>query len=87
MEKNSKFERTIFTLLRVFGVLTIVGGYLGNEDFFSKNGLLIFKHTTIIGNIFMISPSAIIGMIVTIIIYLVFIRFITRHISISKKII
>ena len=75
MEKNI-FEKTIFTLLRVLGVLIIVGAYLGNEDFFSKNGLLIFKHKTIISNIFMISPSAIIGMIVTITIYLVFIRFI-----------
>lgn len=83
--ENKKFERTIFTLLRVFGVLTIIGGYLDKEGFFSKEGFLIFKHSTIIGNIFMISPSITIRMIVTITIYLVFIRFIAKHISISKK--
>ena len=83
--ENNKFEKTIFTLLRVFGVLTIVGAYLGNEGFFRKEDLLIFRHTTIIKNIYMISPTVIISMIVTITIYLVFIRFIARHISISKK--
>lgn len=84
MEKN-KFERTIFMLLRVFGVLTIVGAYLGEDGLFSKEGFLVFKHATIIGNVFMISPSVIIGMIVTITIYLIFIRLIAKHISISKK--
>lgn len=83
--ENNKFERTIFTLLRIFGVLTIIGSYLGGDGLFSKEGLIVFKHKTIIGNVFMISPRVIIGMIVTIIIYLIFIRFIAKHISISKK--
>jgi Na+/melibiose symporter-like transporter len=71
--ENNKFERIIFILLRVFGVLTIVGGFL------------VFNNKTIIGNVYMISPSVLIGMIVSIIIYLIFIRFIAKHISISKK--
>ena len=84
MESN-KFERTMFTLLRIFGVLTIVGSYLNGDGLFSKEGLIVFKQKTIIGNVFMISPKVIVGMIVTITIYLAFIRFIAKHISISKK--
>lgn len=83
--ENNKFERIIFILLRVFGVLTIVGGFLSEKNIFSKEGFLVFNHKTIIGNVYMISPSVLIGMIVTIIIYLVFIRFTAKHISISKK--
>ena len=83
--KNNKFERIIFTLIRVFGVLTIVGGFFTKEGGFGKEDLLVFRHTTIIGNVFMVSPIDIIGMIVTIIIYLVFISLIQKHINISKK--
>ena len=83
--ENNKFERNIFTLLRVLGVLTIVASFLGGDGFFSKEGLLVFKHTTIIGNVFMISPKAITEMLVTIILYLVFIRLIAKRISISRK--
>lgn len=83
--ENNKFERVIFTLLRVFGVLTIIGGFIGEDRLFSKEGLLVFKHRTIIGNVFMISPRLIIEMIVSIIIYLIFITIIAKHISISKK--
>jgi len=83
--ENNKFERIIFTLLRVFGVLTIVGSYLSGDNLFSKEGLIVLNHKTIFGNVFMISPVVIIGMIVTIIIYLTFIRFLAKHISISKK--
>jgi hypothetical protein len=83
--ENNKFERIIFILLRVFGVLTIVGAFLGEDGFFSKEGLLVFKHQTIIGNIYMISPRVFVEMIVSIVIYLVFIRFIAKNISISRK--
>lgn len=83
--ENNKFERIIFMLLRVFGVLTIVGIYLGEDGLFSKEGLIVLKHKTIIGNVFMISPRIIVVMIVTIILYLIFIKFLAKHISISKK--
>lgn len=84
MEKN-KFERIIFILLRVFGILTIIGAYLSVDGLFSKEGLIVLNHKTIINNVFMISPRIIVGMIVTIILYLIFIRFIAKHISISRK--
>jgi len=83
--ENNKFERTIFTLLRVFGVLTIIGSYLEGNGLFSKEGLIVLKHKTIIGNVFMISPKVIVEMIVTIILYLAFIKFVAKRISISKK--
>lgn len=83
--ENNKFERIIFTLLRVLGVLTIIGGYLGQDGLFSKDNLLVFKNNTIIGNVYMISPRVVIEMLVTIVIYLIFIRFLAKHISISKK--
>jgi hypothetical protein len=83
--ENNKFERTIFTLLRVFGVLSILGAYLGSDGLFSREDLIVFRHKTIFGNVFMISPRVITAMIVTIILYLIFIRIIAKHISISKK--
>lgn len=83
--ENNKFERVIFILLRVFGILTIIGGYLAEDGAFSKEGLLVFKDKTIIGNVYMISPRIVIEMIVTIVVYLIFIRFLAKHISISKK--
>ena len=83
--ENNEFERIIFILLKVFGVLTIVGTYLSEDRFFSKEGFLVFKHKTIIGNLYMISPRVLVLMIVSIILYLLFIRFIAKHISISRK--
>lgn len=83
--ENNKFERIIFILLRVFGVLTIIGDFLGRDDIFSKEGFLVFRHSTIIGNVYMISPKLLVGMIVSIILYLVFIKILSKHISITKK--
>lgn len=83
--ENNKLERIIFMLLRVFGVLAIIGGFLEEDRFFAKENLLVLNHKTIIGDVYMLSPSAIVGMLVTIIIYLVFLRIIAKHITISKK--
>jgi len=84
MESN-KFEKLVFILLRVFGVLSIVGAYLNSDGLFSQEGLVVIKGKTIIGNIYMISPKVMIGMIVSIILYLIFIKIIARYISISKR--
>lgn len=83
--ENNKLEKVVFILLRVFGVLTIIGAFLGEDRFFSNDGLLVWKGKTIIGNVYMMSPAAIVGMIVSIILYLLFIKLIAKHISISKK--
>jgi hypothetical protein len=83
--KNNKFEKIIFILLRVFGVLTIIAAFLGDDRLFSEQGFLVLRHKTIIGNIYMISPRVFVEMIVSIVIYLVFIRFIAKNISISRK--
>ena len=83
--ENNKFERVIFSLLRVLGVLAIIGAYLCNDGFFSKEKFLVFKGETIIGNVFMISPRVIVEMFISIMLYLVFIKIIAKHISISKK--
>lgn len=82
---HNKLEKTIFVLLRVFGVLSIMVFYLEADDAFGKMNLVIFRHRVLVGNVYMISPKVLIGMIVTIIIYLVFIKFLKKHISISKK--
>lgn len=84
MESN-KFEKIIYTLLRVFGVLIIIGNFLCRDDLYKKEGLVTFMGKTIIGNVYMISPKIISQMIVEIILYLIFIRIISKHISISKK--
>jgi len=82
---DNKLEKVIFILLRVFGVLSIIGGFLSEDNLFSKDGLIVLNHKTILGNIYMISPIILVEMVVTIIIYLLFIKFIAKHISISKK--
>ena len=83
--ENNKFEKTIFTILRVFGVLSIVGAYLDSDGLFSEEGLVVIKGKTIVGNIYMLSPKVMIGMIVSIILYLIFLKIIARYISISKR--
>lgn len=83
--ENKKFERIIFMLLRVLGVLSIIGGCLSQDRFFSKGNLIELNHKSIIGNVYMISPNLLVIMIVTIILYVIFIRFLEKHISISKK--
>jgi len=83
--ENNKFEKTIFRLLRVYGVLTIIGAYFGWHGLFSREDLIVFRGKTIIGNVFMIYPREITTMIVTIILYLVFIKFMAKHISITRK--
>ena len=84
--ENNKFEKIIFTLLRVLGVITIIINFICVDGLFNKNSsLVIFKHKTIIGNVFMITPVVFTVMIVTIVLYLVFIRLLEKHISISKK--
>lgn len=83
--ENNKFEKTIFILLRVFGVLTIVASALCEDKLLSKEGLIVLRHKTILGNVIMISPRVFTVMIVTIVLYLIFIRFLEKHISISRK--
>jgi hypothetical protein len=76
--ENNKLERLIFKLLRIFGVLSIIGGFLGEEA--------LHQFSTIrIGHVVFISVNALIGIIVSITIYLVFLRIVERHISITKK--
>lgn len=82
---DNKFEKIIFMLLRVLGVLSIVSGYLCEDGFFSKEGLIVFRHKTILANIYMVSPRIVVEMIVTIFIYLIFIKLVAKHISIFKK--
>lgn len=84
MESN-KFEKVIFKLLRVFGVLIIIGDFLSNYNLYKKQDLVVFMGKTIIGNVYMISPKIICGMIVNIVIYLVFIKILSKHISITRK--
>ena len=83
--ENNRFERVVFILLKVFGVLSIIGAYLAEDGFFSKEGFLVFKCTTIIGNIYMLSPVVLVEMIVSIIIYLVLIRLIQKQVRIAWK--
>jgi hypothetical protein len=83
--ESKRFERVIFILLRVFGILGIIGTFLGKDGSYSKEGLIALKHGTIIGNIFMISPVVLIEMVVSIAIYLIIIRLVQKHVSISWK--
>ena len=83
--ENNRFEKIIFVLIKLFGVLTILGACLSRADAFGNEPLLIFNNTPIIHNVYMISPKVFVGMIVSIILYLVFISFLKKHISISKK--
>jgi hypothetical protein len=83
--KDNRFERVIYILLRVFGVLAILGGFLGNEGNYGKQVLLSFNGSTIFGNIYMIEPKALVEMVVAIVLYLVFIKVISRYVSISRK--
>jgi hypothetical protein len=76
--ENNKLERIIFRLLRILGVVSIIGGFLGDEALHNYN-------TIRVGHVVYISPVLIIEMIVTIILYQIFIRFLERHISITKK--
>lgn len=82
---SNKFEKIIYTLLRVFGILIIIGNFLTHDNMYKKQAHVVFMGKTIIGNVYMISPIIICGMIVAIILYLVFIRIISKHISISRK--
>lgn len=76
--ENNKLERLIFKLLKIIGIIAIIGGYLADE--------VISKHNIItIGHVVFISPVLIIEMIVTIILYRLFISFLERHISIGPK--
>lgn len=76
--ENNKLERIIFILLRVFGTLAIIGGYLGEEGFYQFN-------TWKFGHVILISPALLVAMIVTIVLYDIFLRFLQKHISITKK--
>lgn len=76
--ENNKLERIIFKLVRIIGIVAIIGGYLGEE--------ILFKYNTLtVGHVTFISPILIIKMIVTIALYSIFIRFLEKHLSIKKK--
>ena len=84
MEDN-RFERVIYMLFRLLGVLAILGGFLGNKGNYGKQALLTFNDSTIFGNIYMIQPKALVEMVVSIILYLVFIKIVSKYISISRR--
>lgn len=84
MEDN-RFERVIYILLRVFGILAILGSFLGNEGNYGKQILLSFNNSTIFGNIYMIQPKALVEMVVAIVLYLVFIKVVSKYVRISIK--
>lgn len=84
MEDN-RFERIVYILLRVFGILAILGSFLGNEGNYGKQILLSFSDSTILGNIYMIEPMALVEMVVAIILYLVFIKVVSMYVKISRK--
>ncbi|MDP4089309.1 MAG: hypothetical protein Q8930_08595 [Bacillota bacterium] len=69
--KDAKLHRLVFTLLRVFGVLWILGEYFGSALLFGKN-------VTVIGHAYIPSPVSLIVLIVSITVYLVIIRVIAK---------
>ena len=83
--ENNKLEKVIFILLRVFGILAIIGSFMGAEGVFYKQSLLMLNQKTIIGNVYMMSPIVLVEMVVAIILYLVFLKIVERHIRISGK--
>lgn len=82
---DNRFERIVYILLRVFGILAILGGFLGNEGNYGKQVLLSINNSTILGNIYMIQPKALVEMVVSIVLYLVFIKIVSKYVRISRK--
>lgn len=79
MEKeNNKLERLAFKLIRIIGIIAIIGGFLGEES-------LSHYNTLTVGHVVFISPVLIVEMLITIMFYRIFIRLLEKHIKITKR--
>lgn len=84
MERNT-LERVTFVLLKVFGILTILGSFLDKDKILVKQDLILLNHKSIFGKVYMLSPKIMVGMLVSIIIYLIFIRFLEKNFRILRR--
>ncbi len=84
MERN-KLERVTFILLKVLGILTILGSFFDKDKLLVKQDLILLNHKSIFGSVYMLSPKIMLGMLVSIIIYLIFIRFLEKSFRILRR--
>ena len=78
--ENNKIERIIFRLIRVFGILSILGVYLDNGGLFECNILKLGDVSLVL-----VSPFVVSALVTSIIVYLIIIRLIEKHFSITLK--